>query len=114
MLAQMMLSGNNNKGTTNVETLDEALGRKMLFGPIPIPALLLLLLLLFLLWLFNFFFFRDRVSLYSPGCPVTDSVDQAGLLLTEICLPVVFLNPGIAPGKPSLGVPIFYFILFCP
>jgi hypothetical protein len=25
------------------------------------------------------FFFRDRVSLYSPGCPGTHSVDQAGL-----------------------------------
>jgi hypothetical protein len=28
-----------------------------------------------------FFVFRDRVSLYSPGCPVTHSVDQAGLQL---------------------------------
>jgi hypothetical protein len=25
--------------------------------------------------------FRDRVSLYSPGCPGTQSVDQAGLEL---------------------------------
>jgi hypothetical protein len=25
--------------------------------------------------------FRDRVSLYSPGCPGTHSVDQAGLEL---------------------------------
>jgi hypothetical protein len=33
--------------------------------------------------LFSFFFlvFRDRVSLYSPGCPGTHSVDQAGLKL---------------------------------
>jgi hypothetical protein len=34
----------------------------------------------------NFFrgkvdFFRDRVSLYSPGCPGTHFVDQAGLEL---------------------------------
>ena len=29
----------------------------------------------------------DRVSLCSPGCPGTHSVDQAGLELTEICLP---------------------------
>jgi hypothetical protein len=28
-----------------------------------------------------FFFFRDRVSLCSPGCPGTHSVDQAGLEL---------------------------------
>jgi hypothetical protein len=30
---------------------------------------------------FVFFFFRDRVSLCSPGCPGTHSVDQAGLEL---------------------------------
>jgi hypothetical protein len=28
-----------------------------------------------------FVFLRDRVSLYSPGCPGTHSVDQAGLEL---------------------------------
>jgi hypothetical protein len=28
-----------------------------------------------------FFFFQDRVSLYSPGCPGTHFVDQAGLEL---------------------------------
>jgi hypothetical protein len=35
-------------------------------------------------WVFSvclFWFFRDRVSLYSPGCPGTHSVDQAGLEL---------------------------------
>jgi hypothetical protein len=31
--------------------------------------------------LFLVFVFRDRVSLYSPGCPGTRSVDQAGLEL---------------------------------
>jgi hypothetical protein len=30
---------------------------------------------------FFFFFCRDRVSLYSPGCPGTHFVDQAGLEL---------------------------------
>jgi hypothetical protein len=30
---------------------------------------------------FLFGFFRDRVSLYSPGCPGTHFVDQAGLEL---------------------------------
>jgi hypothetical protein len=29
----------------------------------------------------NSYFFRDRVSLCSPGCPGTHSVDQAGLQL---------------------------------
>jgi hypothetical protein len=34
-------------------------------------------------WLgfFIFLFFRDRVSLYSPSCPGTHSVDQDGLEL---------------------------------
>jgi hypothetical protein len=31
--------------------------------------------------LFLFCFFRDRVSLFSPGCPGTHFVDQAGLKL---------------------------------
>jgi hypothetical protein len=30
-----------------------------------------------------FLFFQDRVSLCSPGCPGTHSVDQAGLKLTN-------------------------------
>jgi hypothetical protein len=30
---------------------------------------------------FFFLIFRDRVSLYSPGCPRTHFVDQAGLKL---------------------------------
>jgi hypothetical protein len=29
-------------------------------------------------------FFRDRVSLYSPGCPRTHFVDQAGLELRNL------------------------------
>jgi hypothetical protein len=37
---------------------------------------------LFVLVWFGFGFgFRDRVSLYSPGCPGTHSVDQTGLEL---------------------------------
>jgi hypothetical protein len=31
-----------------------------------------------------FFVFRDRVSLYSPGCPGTHFVDQAGLELRNL------------------------------
>jgi hypothetical protein len=47
---------------------------------------------LFFCWFFFFFvclfvlflFFRDRVSLCSPGCPGTHSVDQAGLELRNL------------------------------
>jgi hypothetical protein len=39
---------------------------------------------------FFFFFSRDRVSLCSPGCPGTHSVDQAGLELR---------NPPPRPAK---------------
>jgi hypothetical protein len=40
-------------------------------------------LFFFLSFLFSFSFlvFRDKVSLYSPGCPETHYVDQAGLEL---------------------------------
>jgi hypothetical protein len=34
--------------------------------------------------LFLFLFFRDRVSLYSPGCPGTHFVDQIGLKLRNL------------------------------
>jgi hypothetical protein len=33
---------------------------------------------------FLFFVFRDRVSLYNPGCPGTHFVDQAGLELRNL------------------------------
>jgi hypothetical protein len=36
---------------------------------------------LFVFFCFVLFFFWDRVSLCSPGCPGTHSVDQAGLEL---------------------------------
>jgi hypothetical protein len=35
----------------------------------------------FLFFIFIYLVFRDRVSLCSPGCPGTHSVDQAGLEL---------------------------------
>jgi hypothetical protein len=35
-------------------------------------------------FVFLFFVFRDRVSLYSLGCPGTHSVDQAGLELRNL------------------------------
>jgi hypothetical protein len=36
------------------------------------------------LFIHLFCFFRDRVSLYSPGCPGTHFVDQAGLELRNL------------------------------
>jgi hypothetical protein len=46
-------------------------------------ASVLITFLFFLSFFFFFFFFfsRDKVSLYSPGCPGTHFVDQAGLKL---------------------------------
>jgi hypothetical protein len=38
-----------------------------------------LILFIFIYFIFYFLVFRDRVSLYSPGCPGTHFVDQAGL-----------------------------------
>jgi hypothetical protein len=40
--------------------------------------------LVFGFWFLVFGFFRDRVSLYSPGCPGTHFVDQAGLQLRNL------------------------------
>jgi hypothetical protein len=47
------------------------------------------------------FFFQDRVSLCSPGCPGTQSVDQAGLdseisMSLPIRLKVWAATPGFA------------------
>jgi hypothetical protein len=39
---------------------------------------------LFVWFFFCFCFFQDRVSLCSPGCPGTHSVDQAGLKLRNL------------------------------
>jgi hypothetical protein len=38
-------------------------------------------LFIYLFIFFGFLVFQDRVSLYSPGCPETHFVDQAGLEL---------------------------------
>ncbi|EDL86686.1 rCG41244, isoform CRA_a [Rattus norvegicus] len=50
-----------------------------------IPSLSLLLIFIFV--------FQDRVSLCSPDCPGTHSVDQEGLELTEIHLDLPLCHP---------------------
>jgi hypothetical protein len=60
-----------------------------------------------MLFLFFFFFFflvfRDMVSLYSPGCPRTHFVDQAGLELRNL--------PASASRAPPHSA-FFIFLLF--
>ena len=48
-----------------------------------LPHAIYLFIYLLFIQLFKFFFLQDRVSLCSPDCPGTHSVDQAGL---ELCL----------------------------
>jgi hypothetical protein len=62
-----------------------------------------------LVWFWFWFWFLDKVSLCSPGCPGTCSVDQAGLKLkrsTCLCLP----SAGIKRmhHHPSCHVGILY------
>lgn len=48
---------------------------------------LLFFLFLFFIWFGFWCFFKDRVSLWSSGCPRTHYVDQADLILTATHLP---------------------------
>jgi hypothetical protein len=52
---------------------------------------------------FVFLFFQDRVSLYSPGCPGTHFVDQAGLELRNSPASASQRGAGIkgAPPHPA-------------
>jgi hypothetical protein len=47
-------------------------------------SLFVFVFVLFCFVLFCFVLFHDRVSLCSPGCPGTHSVDQAGLKLRNV------------------------------
>jgi hypothetical protein len=49
--------------------------------PIPRPPPILVFFSFSFLFFFFFLVFRDRVSLYSPGCSETHFVDQASLKL---------------------------------
>ena len=70
-------------------------------------SLNLFLLFCFVLffWFFFFFFFWDRVSLCSPGCPGTHSVDQVGLKLRNL--------PASASRVLGLKAPNLFLFLLC-
>jgi hypothetical protein len=77
---------------------------KTLESPLKIPFFFS-----FLFFFFFFFFlvFRDRVSLYSPGCPGTHAVDQAGLELRNppacLCLSSAGIK-GVHHHLPSKNI----------
>ena len=50
------------------------------------------------------YFFQDRVSMFSPGCPETHSVDQAGLELKN--------PPASASQVLGLKVCLAFFFFF--
>jgi hypothetical protein len=60
------------------------------------------------LFVFVCLIFQDEVSLYSPGCPGTHSVDQAGLELRNLPASASQML-GLKAGATTPG---FYFILF--
>ena len=63
-----------------------------------------------------FFFSRDRVSLGSPGCPGTHSVDQAGFKKsTCLCLSSAGIK-GLCHHCPAVALILnffFFFLLSC-
>lgn len=44
--------------------------------------------------------FGDTVSLWSPGCPRTQSLDQTGPVVTEICLPLPLIPSASIKSLP--------------
>jgi hypothetical protein len=60
-----------------------------------------------------FFVFRDRVSLYSPGCPGTHSVDQAGLELRNLPASASQVLGLKACATIARRVCVFYCIYVC-
>jgi hypothetical protein len=68
-------------------------------------CLVLFFVLFVCLFVFLFVVFRDRVSLYSPSCPGTRSVDQAGLELRNLPVSVsqVLGFKAYATTAPLLG-----------
>jgi hypothetical protein len=67
--------------------------------------------LFWFLFSYSFFFlvFRDRVSLYSPGCPGTHFVDQAGLELRN--LPTSASR--VLGLKVCVAMPGSFFVFLC-
>jgi hypothetical protein len=74
-------------------------------GSSPLFYFILFYFILFFYLLIDLFgFFRDRVSLYSPGCPGTHFVDQVGLeprYLTASASQVLGLKACATTVRPS-------------
>jgi hypothetical protein len=75
--------------------LQEPTGNTLIVKQAALESLLCFALLCFALLCFALlcfallcFLFGDKVSLYIPGCPETHSINEAGLELIEICLPL--------------------------
>jgi hypothetical protein len=60
---------------------------------------------------FGFLVFQDRVSLYSPGCPGTHYVDQAGL---ELRNPTASASQvlGLKAYATTPSINLFFFFFF--
>jgi hypothetical protein len=65
----------------NILCLNLSISRTKTKKPPNNTLVLILFFLSFFVFVCLFVCFRDRVSLYSPDCPGTHSVDQAGLEL---------------------------------
>jgi hypothetical protein len=82
--------------------------RRSFFGGIQqreTPSSVLFTISLIFFWSFVVVVFQDRVSLFSPGFSGTCSVDQAGLELTELRLPLppkCWLVPPLSTDQGSL------------
>jgi hypothetical protein len=76
----------------------------------------------FFVVVFGFLVFRDRISLCSPGCPGTHSVDQAGLKLRNppasasqvLGLKACATTPGCISFYKHLNFKVGLFQLFFP
>jgi hypothetical protein len=81
-----------------------------------ISFFLVFVVVVVLFFCFVFSVFRDRVSLYSPGCPGTHFVDQAGLELRNLpasASRVLGLKACATTAWPISLILVTHYCLFC-